>query len=273
MFYLILAILSSVLIAIIMRISERYTNGGNSMLMFNYAMCLALSVCYTRFTLADGFGFAAGIGTLNGILYMAGFVLLKWNIARNGVILPATFQRLGVIIPTILSVTVFGERPGAMQIIGIVITIAAILFMNGGDRRGDHSYLGLIALLCVAGTTDSVAKVFEQWGSADMTGMFLFITFFVAFIALVIITLVRRERIEKWSVLFGLLVGIPNFFSARFLLGALTQLPGLIVYPTYSISTIAVLSIAGVALFREKLSVRRWISIGGIAVALALLNI
>lgn len=274
MLYLLLAILSSSMIALILRVSERYTDNGHSVLLFNYLMCVALSACFTRFSVGEGFGFAAGLGALNGILYLSGFMLLKWNISRNGVILPATFQRLGVIIPTLLSIVAFGERPGPARIIGIVLTVAAIIFMNGGeDRREGHSYIGLIALLCVAGITDSVAKVYDQWGSADMSGMFLLITFCVAFAALGVTMLARHERIDKWSVIFGLLVGIPNYFSAKFLLGALAELPALIVYPTYAVSVIAVLSIAGVALFHEKLSARQWISLGAIAGALVLLNI
>ena len=274
MLYLILSILLSALIAIIMRYSERYTKNGNGMLIFNYVMCIALSACFTRFSFGEGFGFAVGVGALNGVLFLSVFMLLKWNISRNGVILPSTFQRLGVIIPTILSIAVFGEKPNVFKVIGFLITIAAIVFMNGGGERGhDRSYLGLIAMLCIAGITDAFAKVYEHWGNPEMSGMYLFVTFCVAFIVLSIIMLVRHERIDKWCVVFGLMVGVPNFFSARCLLNALAELPALIVYPTYAISILAVLAIAGIVLFHEKLSKRQWISLGGIAAALVLLNI
>ena len=75
-----------------------------------------------------------------------------------------------------------------------------------------------------------------------------------------------------WEVLFGLLIGIPNFFSAKFLLGALKDIAAVIVYPVYSVATILVVTVTGVLAFREKLEKRQWMALGMILVALALLN-
>ena len=46
MFYLILAILSSALISIIMRASEKYITNKMAMFMSNYAICIALSAAF-----------------------------------------------------------------------------------------------------------------------------------------------------------------------------------------------------------------------------------
>lgn len=66
---------------------------------------------------------------------------------------------------------------------------------------------------------------------------------------------------------------MPNYFSARFILRALTQLPAVIVYPTFSVASMVVLTLTGVLFFKEKLSRREWIGIGMILVALIFLNI
>ena len=73
--------------------------------------------------------------------------------------------------------------------------------------------------------------------------------------------------------MFGLLVGIPNYFSAKFLLGALETLPAVIVYPVYSVGSILVVTLAGVLLFRERLEKHQWVALGVILAALVLLNI
>ena len=73
--------------------------------------------------------------------------------------------------------------------------------------------------------------------------------------------------------LFGVLLGVPNFYSVRFLLDSLNTVPAVIAYPTFSVSTIMVVTLAGVAFFKEKLSKRQWIALGIILLALALLNI
>ena len=84
---------------------------------------------------------------------------------------------------------------------------------------------------------------------------------------------VKQERPGKWEVLFGLLIGIPNYFSARFLLRSLEHVAAVIVYPTYSVATILVVTVAGLCLFKEHLTRRQWFAVATILVALVLLNI
>ena len=73
--------------------------------------------------------------------------------------------------------------------------------------------------------------------------------------------------------LFGLLIGIPNFFSAKFLLDALEFIPAFIAYPTCNVATLLLVTLAGILFFREKLSRRQGLAIAGILIALALLNL
>ena len=73
--------------------------------------------------------------------------------------------------------------------------------------------------------------------------------------------------------LFGALLGIPNFFSTKFLLMALGDLPAVIVYPTFSAGTILVVTVAGLLLFKEKLGKRQLLAMSVILLALILLNI
>ena len=73
--------------------------------------------------------------------------------------------------------------------------------------------------------------------------------------------------------MYGVMIGVPNFFAAKFLLKSLQTLPAVITYPTFSVSTIIVVSLAGVCFFKEKLGKRQWGAIVGILVALVLLNI
>jgi Membrane transporters of cations and cationic drugs len=82
----------------------------------------------------------------------------------------------------------------------------------------------------------------------------------------------KRQRLAKEDVLFGALIGIPNYYSARFLLKSLSYVPAIVAYPTYSVSAIVLVSIAGVLLFGEKMNVRRKIAIALVLVALFLLG-
>ena len=77
----------------------------------------------------------------------------------------------------------------------------------------------------------------------------------------------------KKDALYGIVIGIPNYFSARFILLALGQMPAVLVYPTFSVSTIVVIAFVSLVVFKEKLSVKKLFAIGIIALVLCLLNL
>ena len=106
-----------------------------------------------------------------------------------------------------------------------------------------------------------------------METLFLFFTFATALVLCFALMLTKGQRIGKWEVFFGFLVGIPNFYSSRFLLRALGSLSAVVVYPVYSVGTILVVTLTGLMLFREQLSKRQWAALAMILAALVLLNL
>jgi multidrug transporter EmrE-like cation transporter len=118
-----------------------------------------------------------------------------------------------------------------------------------------------------------MAKIYEEVGTANLSAQFLFYTFAVAFLLCVGLALWKKEGFGKWELLFGALIGIPNFYSARFLLASMRTVPAVIAYPTFSVGTILTVTLTGVLFFREKLKARQWIALTIILGALVLLNI
>lgn len=278
MIYLILAIACSTLISVIMRISSDKVTGNVSMLAMNYLMCVVVAALYTGldqlFPQVAALPGTLAMGAVHGILYLSSFVLFQHNVKKNGMVLSATFMKLGLLVPIVLSVILFGELPGVLQIIGFVIAVAAIVLINWSSDRSDlRMGAGLVVLLIAGGAGDAMSKVFEVYGSSALSSQFLFYTFLVALILCVGLVILKKERPGRNEVLFGLLIGVPNYFSARFLLLSLASVDAVIAYPTYSVATLLAVTLIGVLLFREKLAKRQWIAIGMILVALALLNI
>ena len=278
MIYLILAIACSTLISVIMRISSDKVTGNVSMLAMNYLMCVVVAALYTGldqlFPQVAALPGTLAMGAVHGILYLSSFVLFQHNVKKNGMVLSATFMKLGLLVPIVLSVILFGELPGVLQIIGFVIAVAAIVLINWSSDRSDlRMGAGLVVLLIAGGAGDAMSKVFEVYGSSALSSQFLFYTFLVALILCVGLVILKKERPGRNEVLFGLLIGVPNYFSARFLLLSLASVDAVIAYPTYSVATLLAVTLIGVLLFREKLSRRQWVAIGMILVALALLNI
>lgn len=278
MIYLILAILSSALVSIIMRLSEKHVSGNVGMLAVNYLMCIAIagigSGIGNLFPQVEGFGFTLGLGLFNGLLYLAGFVLLQINVKRNGVVMSSTFMKLGVLVPMVISIGIFGEKPEIFQIFGFLLAVAAIILINFEKEQTTMEFkTGLILLLLAGGGGDAMSKVYEVLGNPALSEQFLLYTFGSALILCVGLMIYKKEKLGIKEILFGLLIGIPNFYSAKFLLKALGSVPAVITYPTYSIATIVVVSLTGVIFFKEKVGKRQKIAMGIIFVALALLNI
>jgi drug/metabolite transporter (DMT)-like permease len=236
------------------------------------------------------------MGLVNGFFYVGGFILYQYNIRKNGVTMSATFMKLGVLVPTLTAIIVFGERPGGIQICGIILAVAAILVLNLNGRNsrsgvrkapdisavtddGSNTDIvtvttprALIALLLMGGSGDAMSKIYEELGSSDLNEHFLFYTFISAIILCTVAAVWSRQGLTRDDVFFGCLIGIPNFYTARFLLAALSYVPAVIVYPTYSTGTIILVSIAGMLLFHEKITPRQKTAILMILAALVLLN-
>ena len=83
MIYLLLAVVSSTMIAIVMRFSGRKVKANLSMLAMNYLTCLLLAAAYAGFRVfpaaQSGMPMTAVMGAFNGVLYLLGFVLLQYN--------------------------------------------------------------------------------------------------------------------------------------------------------------------------------------------------
>jgi len=277
MIFLLLAMLSSMLVSVLMRTSEKHCRGGMGMLAANYLMCCALGLAFSGsiqlFPAAYGLPAALLMGSVNGVLYLAGFVLLQWNIKRNGVVLPATFMKLGVLVPTLLSILAFGETPGTAQIVGILAALCAIVLIQGRGGQETGSLWGLILLLLTGGGGDAMSKIFEELGPAPLKDHFLLYTFLIALILCALLAVLRKQPFSWREALWGLMIGVPNYFSARFLLLSLQDVPAVVAYPSYSVGTIVLVTLVGVLCFREKLSRRKLIALTVILISLALLNL
>lgn len=278
MIYLILAVASSAVLSLMMRISGAKVHGKVSMLAINYLMCLIMAIVFAGgssfFPKVSGVGLAGILGAVNGILYVSGFVLYQFNIRKNGVVMSTTFMKLGLLVPMVLSIFLFGEMPQWLQWIGFGLALAAIWIINyEKEDTVVASKAALIFLLLAGGITDAMAKIYNFYGNTALSEQFLLYTFSAAVIFCVLWALAKKERFGLQEIGYGILVGIPNYFAARFLLKAVEKLPAVIAYPTYCVGTIIIVTLAGLCIFKEKLSKKQWLGMGVILIALILLNL
>ena len=279
MIFLVLAVLASTMVSVVMRLSTGKVKNNMSMLAANYVVCTLLSAINAGgqlLTPAEALPATLGMGIINGILYLLAFLLLHYNMKRNGVVLASTFMKLGLLVSMAVSVIFFREMPGTVQWIGFAIAVGAIILINyerGGDTGASGGKMWLLVLLVVAGVGDAMAKVFESFGDTAYSGQFFVYTFLTDLVACIILLVKNGEKPTVKEIGYGLALGVPNFFSARLLLKSIEHLPAVLVYPTVSVAIILVVTMVGLVFFKEKLKARQLAGIGAILVALVLLNL
>lgn len=281
MTYLILSIFSGAMISIVMRLSQGKVTSKLSMFAVNYITCALLSWMLMGFVnpfpKTEGIMPTIGMGTFNGTFYMLALVLSQYNIARNGVVLSSVFSKMGgLLIPLLVSILIFGESPTVLQFIGFVLSVISIFVLNyqkDADGVGGKFTLSLFALLVAEGCAGIMAKVFNETGNPVLASHFLFYTFVIAFQLCVIVIVAKHEVLGLSEFVYGLMIGVPNFLGARFVLRALETVPAVVVYPSRSVGTIVVITIVGTMLFKERLSRQQFVAIGVILVSLVLLNL
>lgn len=275
--YLLLAIFASAMISITMRLSTGKVTGHYSMLSANYLVCGILGALYSDFSLlatqSSGVPFTIGISLLYGAVLLAGLVLLQSSTSKNGIVLSSLFMKLGLLVPFVVSIVFFREMPTILQIAGFCVAAGAIVVFNLKKDGQSRFGIGLILLLLASGGGDAIVKVFESLGSQVLSSHFLCFSFSVAFVLCTCLVIVKKENPDGKALLYGSIIGVANFFSSKFILGALSQIPAVVVFPSYSVATMLVVTLSGVILFRERLSKQQWLAFGAVIAALVMLNV
>lgn len=281
MIYLLLSIFCGAMVSISMRLSDGKIKSKLSMIAFNYLTCLTAAWCFMGFgdifPAEAGLRAVLGMGTFNGFFYMMALIMSQYNISRNGVVLSSVFSRMGgLLIPLMVSIILFKESPTAFQFIGAVLAVISVFVLNyQKDESGAKGKfkLSLFGLLVAEGCAGIMAKVFSEVGNSALANNFLFYTFATAFLFCSIVILLRGERPGKMELLYGVMVGLPNFLGSRFVLLALKSVPAVVVYPTRSVGVLMVITLIGTTVFKERLSKRQLAAMAVIIVSLVLLNI
>jgi len=164
--------------------------------------------------------------------------------------------------------------PNEFHFIGFILALVTfVLFYfsvkeNHKAGAGVIKYLFLFAVFIGIGINDFAMKVFKSWRPAQEESFFVFFIFSSAFVYSSIYIIIKKIKIIKSTAYWGLGLGVPNVFSTVFLLGALTLLPAILVYPIMNVGIIVFTTLLAFVFWKEKLN--RW---GVLALASGILAI
>jgi multidrug transporter EmrE-like cation transporter len=280
MFPLLLTIICSTVIVLILKYSHIREGNPVMLLCGNYftASLISLILVFSEKDFAystETFFF----GAVLGLLFFLGFFTFAKAVAAAGASLSAVSSRLSVIIPISLSVIIFGEIPTYYQLSGIIAALITIFlfyfsvkkFSSGSFHNRDYYYL--FALLILIGINDFCFKIFQGWRPLAEKDMFILTIFSFAFLYSLAYIVLKNIKTDSKTLAAGAVLGVPNVFSSYFLLGALNQLPAIIVYPSINIGIILLTTLAAFLIWKEELNLYgRW-AIGLGITAILLLGI
>jgi len=286
---LILTIVCTTSIGVIIKLAETRTSERLTMLLFNYIVATLVSSILV-FMGGSGTGGDGGVvfslskasamlAPVAGFIFALNFFLIILAIKKRGVALPVSLMRLSAVVPVAASLIFFGEKPGWMQVLGMIGALVAAVMMSvsfrGGEMikgRGNESKfilaLSSIVLLFCFGLADLSMKLFERLGDTSEKPLFLAVLFGCAGISVLVVMIARRVRIRAIDVVWGIVLGVPNYFSSWFLVGALSELPSYIVFP--SVTAVTVMLIAFIGRFAFGEGIGKW---GIVGIVLTFLSI
>jgi len=122
------------------------------------------------------------------------------------------------------------------------------------QQENKQKYFYLIAVLIGIGINDFSMKIFQENYSELQKPYFIFSIFFSAFLYSIVFIKTFRIKFEKNTIIKGAILGVPNVYSTIFLIGALSQLPAVLVFPLTNIGIILLTAILAGIIFKERLN-------------------
>jgi len=214
-----------------------------------------------------------------GILFILNFVIYSKSIDENGMGISIAAMRMSLVFPILLSLIFYNESISVYLIIGIILSFIALILLIPDLRKNNRiqfKFASLpVLLFIISGVTDSGLKVFEQEFSFLVDeSQFLSALFFFSFATGSIILLIRNQFNFKWKeILYGTVLGIVNLYSSFFILLALKEIPGSIVFPLANITIVFAGTFIGVYFWKDKILKRQWAGLLVASISIILLVI
>lgn len=267
MIYLLLSILINTLLFVIFKYFSRFKVNNLQAIVVNYFVAFIVGYlfetdkhAFTTITRAAWFP-----GTLFlGVLFVTLFNVLALTAQKGGLSVVSIASKMSLVIPVVFAFIVYGDTITLFKIGGIVLALLAVYLVTKKTVTPsvEKKYLYLPVLLFFgSGLLDTVLKFIEtRYVSLEETTIYSASIFLIAGITGILFLIVQRlingVKFQSKSLIAGIILGVPNFFSIFFLLKALKMngLESSYIFPVNNVGIVLLSTFTGAMLFREKLS-------------------
>lgn len=206
-----------------------------------------------------------------GVFFISNFIVYSKSVHANGVGVTITAMRLSLLVPVLLSVYLYKEYLGAIEIGGVFLVFVALVLLV--PQKSNHMFGKLnagwllVIIFVLTGFADASLKIYEEEFSMHLSeSLFMSLIFTGAFLIGLTACIIRRGPLASREELkLGTMIGIPNLFSSIFLIFALGDISGSIAYPLVNMLSVVGGTALGVLRWNDKVNRAQWL---GLALAL-----
>ena len=210
-----------------------------------------------------------------GTLFIIVFNFFAFGTQKVGISVTTVANKISLIIPVCAALILYPEENtfDELKIIAFSLALVGIYLSStrGGKLTFDKKYLWIIILVFAGqGVSDAIfndfAQSFNEVLKEEKYLFFMTLFFFASISGILILSgksITSKNPLRLKSLFWGIVFGIPNFFSLVFFLKALNdpELSSPIVFPLVSMGVIVSSCFIGLIFFKEKLSRNNWIGI------------
>ncbi len=209
---------------------------------------------------------------LMGVMFISLFNILAFTTQKIGVAAASVANKLSLVIPFIFSIYLYAEKAGVYKVAGIIIALIAVVLTclpaqqtapHAASQRPNLLLLVILPTVLFAGSglLDTLIKYTEQVYLTDNNKNSFLITAFavagsIGLVALFVQVIAGRQQFSYKSVVAGICIGVPNYFSIWCLVRVLKNYAGnsSAIIPINNMGIVLFSAVAAWLLFKEKLS-------------------
>ena len=256
--------------AILFRLFERYEVPMLPAIAINYAVAFVCGMIVAPPSPATSSGSlllaAAGLGAL----FVSIFSVTGLSAQQAGAARTTIAGRMSLVLTISGAVILFDERIDMRTVIGIIIALVGLVLTAAGpsEQRTGRAvwFLPLLLFVCSGAADISVTYVQRVLTTPVTADSFPTSCFAASTIVSLVLLLLRegsKELLNMRTWVGGIALGMVNYASLLVLMRALGVggLQASLVFPLMNILAILFATIAGLTLFRERLSLMQWCGI------------
>ena len=222
------------------------------------------------------------IGLIVGGLFVITFNLYAYSAQKIGITLSTVSNKMSMVIPILIGIILFKEEITFFKILGIFLALGAIVFSSKEDKKSKKLSKMNIIILFLLFIGQGLADGILNWGqrnilNSENMNLFFTMIFLSAGFAggLYSIFKIKTSNLvmDKKSILWGITLGIPNYLTLLYFIRSLKNelFSSYQVFPIVNIGVIVMCTILSVIIFKEKVTIFKWIGVGFGILAISLI--